>query len=259
MPPRKLLAVIASLLVGIATLVAVPTEALAAPNFKAPFPCGQQWTYSHHSGEVRRALDFIRSDGGTTNGTPVLASAAGTAHRFSQPSGAGNYIAVEHGGGWKTYYFHLSAYSVAEGAQVAQGQQIGVTGSTGNSTGPHIHYEQLLNGVGQNIVINGSALSYPGSYGSAFLTSDNGCGSQPGKPFMTWGSGVTGPLGRVPELAGRRHAARPDLGPGALPEAGRHGERRGLHQQLVGQARQPGRLHQQHLHRRSERSTARRS
>ena len=91
---------IASLLVGIATLVAVPTEALAAPNFKAPFPCGQQWTYSHHSGEVRRALDFIRSDGGTTNGTPVLASAAGTAHRFSQPSGAGNYIAVEHGGGW---------------------------------------------------------------------------------------------------------------------------------------------------------------
>ena len=76
MPPRKLLAVIASLLVGIATLVAVPTEALAAPNFKAPFPCGQQWTYSHHSGEVRRALDFIRSDGGTTNGTPVLASGA---------------------------------------------------------------------------------------------------------------------------------------------------------------------------------------
>ena len=96
---------------------------------------------------------------------------------------------IEHGGGWKTYYFHLSAYSVANGQQVSQGQQIGVTGSTGNSTGPHIHYEQLLNGVGQNIVINGSGLAYPASYGSYFLTSDNGC-SGPGKNYMTWGSGV---------------------------------------------------------------------
>ncbi|WBQ07694.1 M23 family metallopeptidase [Kribbella sp. CA-293567] len=190
MPLRRLLAALAALLVGAATLVAVPTEAQAAPNFKAPFPCGQRWTYSHHSQEVRRALDFVRSDGGTTNGTPVLASAGGTAYRFSQPGGAGNYISIEHGGGWKTYYFHLSAYSVANGQAVGQGQQIGVTGSTGASSGPHIHYEQLLNGVGQNIVINGSGLSYPGSYGSAHLTSDNGCGSQPGKQFMTWGSGI---------------------------------------------------------------------
>jgi hypothetical protein len=149
-------------------------SAMAAPNFKAPFPCGQRWTYSHHSGEVRRALDFVRNDGGITNGTPVLASAGGTAYRFSQPSGAGNYIAVEHGGGWKTYYFHLSSYSVANGQAVSQGQQIGVTGTTGASTGPHIHSEQLLNGVGQNIVINGAGLSYPGSYGAhsdAYVTS----------------------------------------------------------------------------------------
>ena len=141
MPPRRILAVLAAFLLGAAALVAVPTQAQAAPNFKAPFPCGQRWTYSHHSGEVRRALDFVRADGGTTNGTPVLASAGGTAYRYSQPSGAGNYIAIEHGGGWKTYYFHLSAYSVGNGQQVSQGQQIGVTGSTGNSTGPHLHFE----------------------------------------------------------------------------------------------------------------------
>lgn len=170
-------------------LVAVPTEAMAAPNFKAPFPCNQRWTYSHHSAEVRRALDFIRSDGGATAGTPVLASAGGVATRYSQPSGAGNYIAIDHGGGWKTYYFHLSSYSVPSGASVGQGQQIGTTGSTGNSSGAHIHYEQLLNGVGQNIRINGTALPYPGSYGSAYLTSDNGCGGG-GANFTTWGSGI---------------------------------------------------------------------
>ncbi|MEE1752172.1 M23 family metallopeptidase [Streptomyces sp. SP18CS02] len=169
---------------------AAPTAAAAAPVFKAPYPCGQRWTYSHHSAEVRRALDFVRGDGGTTAGTPVLASAAGTATRHSQPTGAGNYIVVDHGGGWTTYYFHLSSYSVASGAQVAQGQQIGVTGSTGNSSGAHIHYEQLYNGAGQNIVINGAGLSYPGSYHQAYLTSDNGCGGGSGTPFNTWGSGV---------------------------------------------------------------------
>ncbi|MYS34169.1 peptidase M23-like protein [Streptomyces sp. KhCrAH-43] len=161
----------------------------ATPVFKAPFPCGQRWTYSHHSAEVRRALDFVRVDGGATAGTPVLASAAGTATQYSQPSGAGNYIVVDHGAGWKTYYFHLSAFAVASGTYVSQGQQVGTTGSTGNSTGAHIHYEQLYNGVGQNIVINGAGLPYPGSYNQAYLTSDNGCGGS-GTPFTTWGSGV---------------------------------------------------------------------
>ena len=173
---------------GAVVVLAGPEPAMAAPNFKAPFRCGQRWTYSHHSAEVRLALDFIRNDGGTTNGSPVLASAAGTATRHSQPSGAGNYIVIDHGAGWKTYYFHLSAYSVASGVQVSQGQQIGVTGSTGNSSGPHIHYEQLLNGLGQTIRINGVSLApYPGSYGQKAITSDNGCG---GTFFWTWGSGI---------------------------------------------------------------------
>lgn len=175
---------------GVVVVLAGPEAASAAPNFKAPFRCGQRWTYSHHSAEVRLALDFIRNDGGTTNGSPVLASAAGTATRHSQPSGAGNYIVIDHGSGWKTYYFHLSSYSVASGASVSQGQQIGVTGSTGNSTGAHIHYEQLLNGVGQTIRINGVSLApYPGSYGQKSITSDNGCSSG-GTTFRTWGSGV---------------------------------------------------------------------
>ncbi|WP_394834762.1 M23 family metallopeptidase [Pendulispora rubella] len=149
--------------------------AMLAPNFKAPFPCGQQWTFSHHSAEVRRALDFIRTDGGSTNGTPNVASAAGTAYRYYEAGGAGNYVVIDHGGGWKTYYFHLSQFSISHGQWVEQGQQIGLTGATGNVTGPHIHYEQLYNGVGQNITINGSGLPYPGQYYQNYLTSDN-CG-----------------------------------------------------------------------------------
>ncbi|ALC20247.1 peptidoglycan DD-metalloendopeptidase family protein [Streptomyces pristinaespiralis] len=191
---RRLSAVVAAVVLALTGLSAAPayageSAAAAGPNFKAPYPCGQRWTYSHHSAEVRRALDFVRADGGTTAGTPVLASAAGTATRHYQAGGAGNYIVIDHGGGWKTYYFHLAAYSVASGEYVAQGRQIGTTGSTGNSSGAHIHYEQLYNGVGQNIVINGSGLSYPGSYHQAYLTSDNGCGGT-GTPFNTWGSGV---------------------------------------------------------------------
>ncbi|MFB7027677.1 MULTISPECIES: M23 family metallopeptidase [unclassified Streptomyces] len=180
-PLGTLLALVAGLLTALVTT----TPAQAAPLFKAPFACGQKWTYSHHSAEVRQALDFVRSDGGGTAGAPVLASASGTAYRYSQPSGAGNYIVIEHGGGWKTYYFHLSAYSVAHGAAVSQGQQIGTTGSTGNSSGAHIHYEQLYNGVGQPIVINGASLApYPGSYGSRHLTSDNGCSGGGGKYWV---------------------------------------------------------------------------
>ncbi|OJT22554.1 hypothetical protein BO221_22560 [Archangium sp. Cb G35] len=149
------------------------TMALARPNFQAPFPCGQSWTYSHHSAEVRRALDFVKNGGGT-DGQPNLASAAGYATLHTQANGAGNYVKIDHGGGWITYYFHLKSFSVANGTQVRQGQEIGRTGSTGASSGSHIHYEQLLNGVGQDIVINGVSLApYPGSYGSRSITSNN--------------------------------------------------------------------------------------
>lgn len=192
------LSLLAAVVLAVAGLAAGPAQArprsaggdtLAAPSFKAPFPCGQRWTFSHHSTEVRRALDFVRSDGGSTAGTPVLASAAGTATQLSEPGGAGNYIVIDHGAGWRTYYFHLASYSVPSGAQVGQGQQIGVTGSTGNSTGAHIHYEQLLNGVGQDIVINGSGLPYPSQYNQQYLTSDNGCAGGGGN-FRTWGADV---------------------------------------------------------------------
>ncbi|MGA3524944.1 FG-GAP-like repeat-containing protein [Melissospora conviva] len=178
-------------MVGLLTgAVVIQSPALAAPNFKAPFPCGQRWTYSHHSAEVRQALDFVRADGGPTAGAPQVASAAGIARLYSQPSGAGNYIVIDHGGGWTTHYFHLSAYSVPDGAYVQQGQQIGLTGSTGNSSGAHIHYEQQYQRGGQIITINGMSLApYPGQYHQKYLVSDNcGGGSGPGADRYLGGS-----------------------------------------------------------------------
>jgi hypothetical protein len=147
-----------------------------AIHFKAPFQCDERWTYSHHSQEVRLALDFIRDDGGATDGAPVLASAGGVATQHVEAGGAGNYIVIDHGGGWTSYYFHLSAFSVADGTTVTQGQEVGLTGTTGASSGPHIHYEQLLNGVGQEIFINSDSLMpYPGTYGNGSIVSDNAC------------------------------------------------------------------------------------
>lgn len=151
---------------------------LAAPNFKAPYPCGKTFSYFHHSQEVRQAVDF-----NAPGGTPVLASAAGVAYRYYEGNGAGNYVVIDHGAGWKTYYFHLSSFSIAHGAAVSQSQQIGITGNTGNSFGAHIHYEQLYNGAGQTIRINGRSLApYPGYAGVANLTSDNGCSGNPPAP-----------------------------------------------------------------------------
>jgi len=187
---RSIVAALVALSATAVGVLVAPQPAFAAPNFKAPFKCGQKWTYYHHSNEVRKALDFIRNDGGTTYRAPVLASADGIADRRYESGGAGNYIVIDHGGGWKTYYFHLDSYSVADGASVTQGTQIGLTGSTGNSSGPHIHYEQLYNATPQTIVINGISLApYPTQYYQRSLTSDNGC-STSGTYFWTWGNDI---------------------------------------------------------------------
>jgi murein DD-endopeptidase MepM/ murein hydrolase activator NlpD len=74
-------------------------------------------------------------------GTAIVASAAGVVHiePFDR-YGFGNYIIIQHGGGWSSLYGHMSGFAVGNGVAVAQGQQIGWEGSTGNSTGCHLHF-----------------------------------------------------------------------------------------------------------------------
>jgi murein DD-endopeptidase MepM/ murein hydrolase activator NlpD len=79
-------------------------------------------------------------------GTPVLAAGSGTVEYAAWNGAAGKYIRIRHTDGYKTAYFHLSKINVSAGKYVKQDQIIGKVGSTGRSTGPHLHYEVILNG-----------------------------------------------------------------------------------------------------------------
>jgi murein DD-endopeptidase MepM/ murein hydrolase activator NlpD len=89
---------------------------------------------------LHQGVDF-----GAAYGSPVMAAAAGTISFAGVHGGHGNYIMLVHRPGLATAYAHLSRFAVHVGQQVAQGQVIGYVGSTGLSTGPHLHYEVWLN------------------------------------------------------------------------------------------------------------------
>lgn len=83
-------------------------------------------------------------------GTPVYASADGVISKADWFSSYGLYISIEHGGAIQTRYGHLSRLNVAAGQQVRKGDLIGYVGSTGRSTGPHLHYEVRIAGASVN-------------------------------------------------------------------------------------------------------------
>ena len=87
-------------------------------------------------------------DWSAPSGTPIYASGNGTVEKEGWESGYGKYIRIRHTNGYETAYGHMSAYArgVEEGKRVRQGQVIGFVGSTGLSTGSHLHYEILVNG-----------------------------------------------------------------------------------------------------------------
>lgn len=82
--------------------------------------------------------------------SPIYAAKSGTVLVSTKSSGYGNYVVISHGAGNTTLYAHMSSRKVSAGDYVQQGQVIGITGSTGNSTGPHLHFEIKEN----NVVIN---------------------------------------------------------------------------------------------------------
>lgn len=98
--------------------------------------------YGMRHGKMHTGVDLASS-----SGTPVYAWKAGTVKQASWNSqGYGKFIIIEHEDGTTSRYAHLSGYAVSAGNTVTQGQLIGYVGSTGNSTGPHLHFEILVNG-----------------------------------------------------------------------------------------------------------------
>lgn len=98
---------------------------------------------AHHASNPneREAMDFS-----LPTGTVVVASEKGTVKTYNWPTTAGLMVIIDHPNGIQSVYAHLSSISVTEGTTVQRGQEIGKSGSTGNSTGPHLHFG-LQNGA----------------------------------------------------------------------------------------------------------------
>lgn len=113
-------------------LATVPVQGVVTSRFAAI----ESVRYGAHTG-----LDI-----GAGSGTPILAVADGTV-TYASPMGTyGNLVIITHGNGIQTYYAHCSKILVSVGQQVSSGQSIALVGSTGNSTGPHLHLEVRING-----------------------------------------------------------------------------------------------------------------
>lgn len=94
---------------------------------------------------MHEGIDFIAGVG-----TPILAAAAGIVQTAEKHSQYGNMVEIDHGNGLTTRYAHASSLNVRVGEIVRRGQQIAAVGTTGRSTGPHLHFEVRINGVAQN-------------------------------------------------------------------------------------------------------------
>ncbi len=84
------------------------------------------------------------------SGTPVRAALAGYAHVVVSSGGFGLHVVIDHGGGLSTLYGHLSTVDIDASEVVDAGAVIGAVGSTGNSTGPHLHFEVRRDGIAED-------------------------------------------------------------------------------------------------------------
>ncbi len=101
--------------------------------------------YRHHP-ILRRRRMHTGIDIAAGYGTPIRAAAAGIVNYAGRNGGYGNYVSVNHGNGMQTAYGHMSRIAAATGTRVSQGDVIGYVGSTGMSTGAHLHYELMRGG-----------------------------------------------------------------------------------------------------------------
>lgn len=128
-----------------------PSMGISIPS-RAPLAVGS--TSSSYGMRTHPVLGGARAHKGidlaAPTGTPVYATADGTVGRADWFSSYGLYVALEHGNALETRYAHMSRLAVAAGQRVRKGDIIGYVGSTGRSTGPHLHYEVRVGGEAVN-------------------------------------------------------------------------------------------------------------
>jgi murein DD-endopeptidase MepM/ murein hydrolase activator NlpD len=125
---------------GIQPAVAVPSLS-PVEGFRLSSSYGEREHPVLGGTRMHKGLDLA-----VPSGTPVRAPADGVVEKASWFSSYGNFIEIAHGGNMETRYGHLSGYNVVAGQVVHKGDVIGYVGSTGRSTGPHLHYEVRIGG-----------------------------------------------------------------------------------------------------------------
>ncbi|MDF9432924.1 peptidoglycan DD-metalloendopeptidase family protein [Chromohalobacter israelensis] len=114
--------------------------------FEGHYRISSPFNLRRHHPITGRISPHRGTDFAMRTGTPVDAPAAGRVIKSAyQAGGAGNYLVIRHDNGYKTRYMHLSKRLVSEGDRVEMGQKIALSGNTGGSTGPHLHYEVMVN------------------------------------------------------------------------------------------------------------------
>ena len=149
----------------------------------------------------------------SASGTPILAFAPGTVTVSGLNGGYGNYISINHGGGLMSFYGHCSKLYVSKGAKVSAGQKIAAVGTTGNSTGCHLHFGMHKNGSSVNplnyVSAKDTVSNYSGSKSSgtatntvkALFTAYYPAANAMGAGFLThWETNLTRPSIPVPHL-----------------------------------------------------------
>ena len=116
-----------------------PVEGSNTISLSNPF--GARWNPGGQGKTVHNGIDIPAE-----RGTPVLAAADGTVTETGFDTERGNYLMIDHGDGLYTIYMHASKLYVSTGQSVSKGETIAAVGSTGRSTGPHLHFSVRSNG-----------------------------------------------------------------------------------------------------------------
>ncbi len=158
---KKIISLLLSVVMLLSTIIGVSTTVLGAESWLWPVPSSSQInTYYSNSHD---GLDI-----GGANNCSVVSTMSGTVVAVihgdvpGKWTGYGNGVVIQHSNGYYSHYAHMNSTSVSQGQRVSQGQEVGKMGSTGNSTGTHLHFAiaTSMYGAGGRINNNPNAINY---------------------------------------------------------------------------------------------------